>query len=114
MKEMRVIANNQKIELPIYWAISFFERLKGLMFQKNIKHGLIFSKPGSLHTSFMCEPIDIVFWDKDKKVIKVIEGMKPWRISGYQLKAKAALELPCGTLRKYEIEVGTILEVSDV
>ncbi len=114
MKEMSVIVNNQKIDVPIFWAQSFFERFKGLMFQKEISYGLIFSNPGSLHTSFMFKPIDVLFWDKNKKVIKVIEGMKPWRISSYQLKAKAALELPNGSLRKYGIKVGSLLEVSDV
>jgi len=114
MKEMMVKVSNIKIDIPIYLASSFFERLMGLMFKKNINYGLIFYNPGSLQTSFMREPIDILFWDKDKKIIKVIEKMKPWRITGLNLKAKAALELPQGSIRKYHLKVGTYLEVTDV
>jgi len=62
-------------------ANNFFSRLIGFMFRKNIDEdeAIIFYKAPSIHTFFMYIPIDIVFLDKDMKVIKT-KSLKPYRI----------------------------------
>lgn len=62
-------------------ADTFLTRLKGLMFIKEAPpKGLFLKKCNSIHTFFMKFNIDVVFLDKDNKVIKIIRGLKPGKI----------------------------------
>lgn len=80
-------------------ADTFWLRLKGLMFKKSLDHidGLLFESK-SLHTHFMRFNLDIIFLSKDFEVIKVIQAMKPWRMTSIYWKAKYAIELKSGVL----------------
>ncbi|MBR3661591.1 MAG: DUF192 domain-containing protein [Bacilli bacterium] len=69
---MKVIINNKKIELIL--AKSFFQRLKGLMFQKNINYCLRI-KTNSIHTIFMKENIDIIMTDKNNNVLYIFKNV---------------------------------------
>ena len=42
---------------------TFFSRLKGFMFEKNIEHALLFDKCNSIHTFFMKANIDVIMCD---------------------------------------------------
>ncbi|HAH07786.1 MAG TPA: DUF192 domain-containing protein [Elusimicrobia bacterium] len=52
-----------------------------------------------VHTFFMRFPIDLLFLDRELKVVKVVEGLKPWRLSPWVLGAHSVLELASGALR---------------
>ena len=43
--------------------------------------------------------IDVVFLDRDYAVVKVVEGLRPWRFAAAR-RAKAVLELPPGGARR--------------
>ena len=47
---------------------SFYSRLKGFMFKKNIDYSLLFDKCNSIHTFFMKENIDVILCDKDNNI----------------------------------------------
>lgn len=79
-------------------AKTFKERLFGLMFKKNINHGLLFKNCKSIHTFFMVEEIDVIATDKDDNVIKKYKNLKPWKI----------LIAPKGTKNIYELPKNTI------
>ena len=79
-------------------AKTFYKRLTGLMFKKNIKYGLLFDKCKSIHTFFMKEEIDIIFTDSNDKIIKAYKCVNPRRI----------LLAPKGATRVYELPKGTI------
>ena len=66
--------------MEIRLANTFFKRLKGLMFKKDIEYGLLFSNIAcpSIHTSFMRFEIDVYFLDENKIVLDKIT-LKPWR-----------------------------------
>ena len=49
----------------------------------------------SVHTFGMRFAIDVVFVDRDWRVVKIVHRLRPWRISGAR-HAVAALELPAG------------------
>lgn len=51
------------------------------MFKKGLsKEGaLIFYDASSIHTCFMRFCLDLLFLDEDKKVIRIVKGLKPWR-----------------------------------
>jgi uncharacterized membrane protein (UPF0127 family) len=92
-------------------ADNFFKRLFGLMFKKRLdpKEALVFGYAILIHTCFMRFPIDVVFLDKNKRVLKVYEGLKPWRIASC-MRSCLTLELAPGTASKASIQVGDILE----
>ena len=48
---------------------SFYSRLKGFMFCKNINKALLFNKCNSIHTMFMKDNIDVILCDKNNKVL---------------------------------------------
>lgn len=52
-----------------------------------------------VHTFFMKFPIDVLFLDRALTVRRVVEGLKPWRLSPWVLTAHSALELRGGVLR---------------
>lgn len=80
-------------------AKTFKERLFGLMFKKNIKHGLVFNNCKAIHTFFMLEEIDIVALDKNENIVKKYKNVKPWRILIAPKSTKKIVELPKGTIK---------------
>jgi uncharacterized membrane protein (UPF0127 family) len=60
---------------------------------------------------FMRFPIDVVFLDRDNVVVKVVHGIKPWRMA-LGGGGKNALELPAGTISSAGIANGDQLEFS--
>ena len=65
----------------------------------------------TIHTFFMKFPIDVVFLDKNLKAVRVLEGMKPWRLSPWVYSAASVLELAGGVL-KGSVAVGDQLEIA--
>lgn len=92
-------------------ADTILKRLVGLLGKKEFRKGqaLVLKPANSIHTFFMRFPIDVLFVDKENKVIKAISCLKPWRLSSVYLRAKVIIELPCGTLQEIPITKGDIL-----
>ncbi|HEY2355317.1 MAG TPA: DUF192 domain-containing protein [Gaiellaceae bacterium] len=89
---------------------SMFGRMRGLLGRDELEPGsgmLIDSAP-SVHMFFMRFPIDVVFVDRDLKVVRVVSRLRPWRIAGARGSA-AALELPAGAAAAAGITVGDVL-----
>ena len=93
-------------------ADSFFKRFWGLMFKKHIDkdEALIFYRAQSIHTFFMRFPIDVIFLDKNMRVIKIYQGLKPFRFAA-SLKSAITIELPPYKTFQIPTEVGDILEL---
>ena len=88
-----------------------FSRMKGLMFSQDLSgdDGLLIRPCNSIHTFFMRYSLDVIFLDKNFKVIKVIYDLKPWKMSWIYFKANQVLEMKDGTMRKDILE-GEMLE----
>ena len=117
MKYLNIIHKHSKrlIAKKAQVADGFFDRLMGLMFQREMKDydGLLILGSNSIHTCFMRFNIDVLFLTKENKVIKIFENMKPWRFTWMYFSAIKVLELPGGTLGK-QIKVGDELELVHV
>ena len=85
--------------LDIKVANTFFKRLFGLMFKKNITYGLLFKNCRSVHTFFMFTTIDIVATNKNDKIIKTYKNVKPCKIIIAPKNTKNIYELPKNTLK---------------
>ena len=94
--------------LEIKIADSFFTRLAGLMFQKRLPQatGLLLAPCNSVHMCFMRFAIDVVYLDKDYKILKIVTDLKPWIGLSMCCKAWSTLELTAGEAERCGFAVG--------
>ena len=91
-------------------ADTFWLRFRGLMLRRSLDRdeGMLFERTGSIHMFFMRIPLDVVFCDREYRVVKVFRGLKPWRAAIVR-GAYVAIELAAGTAAG--IEPGDRLEL---
>jgi uncharacterized membrane protein (UPF0127 family) len=75
--------------------------------------GLHIKPCSSVHMFFMRIPLDIVYLDAEHRVVKLVPGLRPWRISAAR-GAKSVLELPVGLIEFSGTRVGDELELDPV
>ena len=69
--------------------------------------GLIIDPCSSIHMFFMRFPLDVLYISADHQVVRVQEGIKPWRIGPLRTPgARYVVELPVGAVRSSRTEVG--------
>jgi len=91
-----------------------WQRFMGLMGRRELPDGsgLLLRPCSSIHMFFMRFPIDVAFVDKDFRVVRLYHGLRPWRVSRIVRRAKAAIELPSGSLVRAGVGVGDVLTMS--
>jgi len=59
-----------------------FARMRGLIGRPppGPGEGLLIPKCNAIHTLFMKYPIDATFLDREGRVVKVVRGVRPWRL----------------------------------
>jgi hypothetical protein len=94
-------------------ARSFWGRFRGLMLRRKMASGeaLLIEPSASIHTAFMRFPIDIVFLDREKQVVKVAENVRPFRAA--LSRGHSALELRAGSAGKANVVEGDRLVIVD-
>ncbi len=87
---------------------TFLYRFRGLMFRRRplINEGIWIIPCNSIHMFFMFISIDVVFIDKNFKVVKVFPKVKPWKVIPPVKGAHSVLELPVGTIEKLDLKCG--------
>ena len=87
-------------------------RLRGLLGRERFEpgEGLLLRPAGSVHTSFMRFPIDVVFLDREATVVGVAEEVAPWRVVARR-GARSVLELPAGEARRRRVDAGQRLRI---
>ena len=110
----RNISRNALLAEKCTHARTFFSRLLGLQFKKDLPsgYGLLITPCKSIHTFFMRFPIDAVFIDENNTVLRVLEGIKPWSVSKVVWNSRSVLELPGGVVSATGTSVGDKLEFS--
>ncbi len=96
-------------------ASSLGDRMVGLLATPQVLpgEGLLIERTSSIHMFFMRYPIDVVFFDKNGRVTKLVHQLKPWRIVPWAPGARDCLELRAGALDGTETQVGDQLEIRD-
>jgi hypothetical protein len=81
-------------------ATSFWQRLRGLMGRGALAEGSALSiEPcNGIHTFFMRFPIDAVFLDRERRIVRAIQSMPPYRSTRLYRSVVQVVELPAGTL----------------
>jgi uncharacterized membrane protein (UPF0127 family) len=88
-------------------------RRKGLLGRPSLgpDEGLWIVPCEAVHTFWMRFAIDLVYLDRNRRVVKLRRGVPPWRLSG-SLKAHSVLELAPGAIDRSQTDVGDLLDLS--
>jgi len=98
---MKLVFKNK--ELKLRECKSFFSRLLGFMFKKNINSALLFDKCNSIHTFFMKENIDVIMCDKDNIILFFYKDLTKNKIIWPKKGVRKVFETPS---RYFDIEIG--------
>jgi uncharacterized membrane protein (UPF0127 family) len=71
---------------------------------------MIIAPTNAIHTFFMKFAIDVLFVAKDGRIVKVCEGLKPWRVAG-ALRAHGVVELAAGAAKHSRLAPGDRLAI---
>ncbi len=87
-------------------------RNKGLLGRDSLDEGqgLWIVPCEAIHMFFMRFAIDVIYLDKQKRVVKIVPELKPWRLSGC-MRAHSVLELPAGVAERTGTSPGDQLEL---
>ncbi|MDD2679209.1 MAG: DUF192 domain-containing protein [Candidatus Omnitrophica bacterium] len=99
---MKIInqTRNTILAQDTFVADTFLKRIKGLLGKKEFRPGqaIILNPSNSIHTCFMRFPIDILFVDKNNRVLQAVANLRPFRFSPLSFKSRLIIELPAGTI----------------
>ena len=114
---MRITNSTRNTELcrNAVVARTFWTRLVGLIGRRSLPkgHGLVITPCRSVHTMFMRFPIDVIYVDRSRRVVKTVSALKPYRASLGGASAESAIELPAGTVGATTTAVGDALTVDE-
>jgi uncharacterized protein len=98
-------------------ADTLLKQVVGLMFRKSIPPGyaMIFDlrreQYVSIHMMFVFFPIDIVYLDRDRRIVDVKRRLRPWTGMAVPGKpARYAIEMPAGAAEDHGLEEGETLD----
>ena len=67
----------------------------------------------SIHMFFMKFAIDVIYLDREKRVVKTVSRLRPWRMSA-SWRGHSVMELPAGTIEESGTKRGDLVEVSQL
>lgn len=106
---LKNITKNRILAKKSKFCKNIFSKAMGLMFSKKNK-ALIFifnkEKIILLHMFFVFHPIDVLFLNKNKKVVEIKEKFKPFTFYTSKNKAKYIIELPYTTIKRTNTKIG--------
>jgi hypothetical protein len=89
-------------------------RFRGLMLHNDLApgSGLVIDPCTSIHMFFMRFSIDVLYVDRNDHVVRIQEGLKPWRVGPLYTKgARYVIELPEGTIARTGTQVGDSIRI---
>ncbi len=89
------------------------ERRRGLLGRESLGPGeaLVLRPCRQVHTFGMRFPIDVAFVDRSSAVVLAVHALVPGRLSGFAWRARAAVEMPEGTLEATGTREGDMLDL---
>ncbi len=96
-------------------ARDLWRRFLGLMGRRGLPEGdgLLLDPCNGIHMLFMRFPLDVVFLSRERRVVRLVPGIRPWwGVVWFVPGARSALELPVGTIARSGLTVGETLELT--
>jgi uncharacterized membrane protein (UPF0127 family) len=102
----------ERAELATGW----WARAKGLLGRRELPagEGLIIRPCNSVHCFFMAFPIDVVYVDRDYRIVRLAPDLRPNRVGPLVLGARDVIELPAGVIAATGAAVGDRLETATI
>ena len=97
-------------------ADTHWTRLRGLLgrragdFRKGC--GLWIVPCHGVHTLGMAFPIDVLYLDRDLRVIYIHSELRPWRVAPVRRLAASVLELPTQKVSETKTQIGDTIEIT--
>lgn len=109
---MKVYFGEKVLWDKVVIADSFFTRLRGLMWKKNLAEGegLLIKGCNQVHSFNMRFPIDVLFLSKQMEVLN-ITTMQPGEVGEKTKNAVCVLEVCAGSAKEKKLESGDFLEI---
>ena len=87
-------------------------RMRGLLGRRELPpgEGVLLEPASSIHMFFMRFPIDAVFLDRELRVRRVVEGLRPWRLAACR-RTRSVLEIAAGEASRHGLEPGQQLRI---
>jgi uncharacterized membrane protein (UPF0127 family) len=63
---------------------------------------------------FMRFPIDVVFLDAERRVVHLVEDLRPWKASKIVRASRLVVELPTGTIGQTGTKLGDTISIAPV
>lgn len=97
-------------------ASTHWTRLRGLLGRRaddfGNGSGLWIVPCHGVHTLGMGFPIDVIYLDREMKVVHVEMDLRPWRFAPVRRVATSVLELPCRTAVQTKTAIGDKIEIT--
>lgn len=92
----------------VEWAGTIAERMRGLMVRRALgpNRGMALAPCNSIHTCFMRFSLDVIFFDRDLCISRIVVALSPYRAAWGGLSAWGVLELESGWFPLDRIHVG--------
>ncbi|HUS14595.1 MAG TPA: DUF192 domain-containing protein [Chloroflexia bacterium] len=105
---LRNVTRDTVVASEVRMATSPWARGLGLMGHPGLAPGqaLVLQPESSIHMFFMRCPLDVLFLDKDDRVLHLYTGLRPWRVSRIVRGSKRVVEMPVGGLAGSGTQVG--------
>jgi uncharacterized membrane protein (UPF0127 family) len=89
-------------------------RLRGLLGRDSLPagEGILLTPSPSIHSAFMRFEFDVVFLDREMRVLRLVERLPAWKARSTK-GAKSVLELAAGEIQRRGLEVGDELAVTE-
>lgn len=93
--------------LKVFVADTFCLRSRGLLFRSKLEvdQSMLIMPCNAVHSFFMRYSLDLVYLDKENRIVKIVENLKPWRFS-VCFKAYSVMELNVGVANKLDLKQG--------
>lgn len=104
------------ITLSVHEAKTFWEKSIGLIGTSHPRgdtlfapHGLLLKTRFGIHTFGMRYAIDVLVLDKQNRVVKLKENLKPNGIFLWNPKCNMVIELPTRSIKSNQITIGSVI-----
>ena len=110
------ITRGSSVGESVELADTSFTRMFGLLGKRGLDAGGgLWIKPSSgVHTFFMSFTIDVIGLDRNLRVIRLWRCLRPYRVTSVSMKIKSVIELPSGTIKESQTQIGDQLEIAPV
>jgi len=95
-----LVASGRGLAADIMVADTLLARMRGLLGRERLEtgEGLLIRPCKGIHTFFMKFAIDVVFLDRENRIVALFRALPPNRMTPVFRKACAVLELPAGSI----------------